>query len=147
MYLIYVNVNQTPMNIVAILVGTLIAYAGGALWYSVLFQKQWMKVTGMTNMSPEQKNSMQKAAMPLYVMQLLITVVQVSVLDYFMRVGDLPGLHTALLMLVGFVWPTLIGSVIWSGKSREATRLMIMVQGGYQLLTFVILGLVLALWK
>lgn len=135
------------INYIAVLVGTIIAFGGGAIWYSVLFQKQWMKVTGMTNATPEQMKVLQKQAMPLYFIQLAITVVQVAILDYFITTSGTSGLMTAFLMLVGFVWPTLIGSVIWSGKSKEAQRLMLMIQGGYQLVTFVVLGLVLVMWK
>ena len=135
------------INMMAVIVGTIVAFVGGAIWYGPLFGKKWMQITGFNPENEEARKRMQKQAMPLYVVQLVITIVQVYVLAYVIGLKDVSAVMTAVCMYIGFVLPSLIGAVMWSGKPKKVIMLQIWIQGGYQLLSFIILGAIIGMWK
>jgi len=126
------------INIWAVIVTTLIAYVIGALWYSLLFQKQWMEITGSLNKSKEEMKRMQKE----------VTFLEAYVLAWFIgNVQNISGIDTALLIFAGFVLPTLMSAVIWTGTPKRLMRKQILIQLGCQAVTFAVMGLILGMWK
>ncbi len=136
------------VNIWAVVVTTVVAYVIGAIWYSVLFQKQWMEVTGANKRSPEEMKKMAKEAGPFYVVQLLITLLQVYVLARFInQAADTNGLETAIWIFAGFILPTLVGAVMWTGAERSLMKKQIGIQLGCQIVTVVVMGAILGMWR
>ena len=43
--------------------------------------------------------------------------------------------------------PTVAGQAMWSGKSKELSWKMFFISSGYQLVTLVIAGWILGMWK
>lgn len=136
------------VNIWAVLVCTVLAFALGGVWYSVLFGKQWMQITGFDKMTDVEKAAAGKKAGPMYGIQLVLTLFQVYVLAYFIHHWDTTGgVHFTLLLIASFIMPTLIGAVMWSGKPGRLIRMQLLIQASYQLVSFTIVGYILSIWK
>lgn len=144
------------INYVAVVLSSVLAMALGAYWYGPLFGKKWMEVVGATNCDEETQKKMQKEAMPLYVIQFLLTLFQVAVFSFLMQfvdpaMGLVPALviwvSSALTIWVAFVMPTIAGSAMWNNDPRRIAWTRFFIQSGYQLVSFVIMGVVFALLR
>jgi hypothetical protein len=135
------------INLWAVLVCAVLSMVLGSLWYGPMFGKKWMEIVGATDMDMEARKKMQKNAVKLYVIQFLLTLFQVGVLAYFITntvgVGKLDG---SLWIWVAFVMPTVAGASMWNNDSRKISWARFLIQGGYQLLLFVMFGLVIQFW-
>ncbi len=129
-------------NYVAILVAALIHYALGALWYGPLFGKPWMKMMGINakNMKPTNMGARYFGA---FVTALIIAFV----LAYFiMGAGAsnvMEGMAIAFFLWLGFIATVLLTSVLWENKPFSLYVLNI----GYYLVGFLIMGAILAGWQ
>ena len=136
------------VNYFAIVVGSVLSMAIGAMWYGPLFGKKWLEIVGATAEDLEARKKMQAAAGPLYVMQFVLTLFQVLVLAHLVadttRVG---GLERSLWIWAAFVIPTLAGAVMWTNEEGRRKWARFLVQGGYQLTIFIVFGLLLQFWK
>ena len=118
----------------------------GFIWYGPLFGKLWLRVIKADDLTLKARAEMQKQAKPLYVLQFLITLVQVLVLATLTK--GLGGIHTlnyALLVWLSFIMPVLGGTALWNNDSKEIARVRFFIQAGYQLVLFVVFGLILGL--
>ncbi len=137
------------------LVASILSMVLGALWYGPLFGKKWMHIIGAKEMKAEENlpagqagKQMQKQAMPLYLIQFLLTLFQVYVLaQYIAGWTDASGIENSLWIWAAFVMPTIAGASMWNNDSKEIAWSRFLIQGGYQLVLFVIFGLVLGMWK
>lgn len=139
---------EITVNYWAIIVGAVLAMALGALWYGPLFGKKWMEVIGAANCNPEERKKMQQAAAPLYIIQFILTLLQVWVLAYF--VNGWVEFATPLNVLwiwAAFVVPTLAGSAMWNNDSKRIKWARFLIQAGYQLVIFILFALVLTYWR
>lgn len=136
------------INYLAVLVASILSMVLGALWYGPLFGKKWMQIIGAKPMTEAEKKQMQKQAMPLYLVQFLLTLFQVYVLaQYIAGWTDASGIENSLWIWAAFVMPTVAGASMWNNDSKEIAWSRFLIQGGYQLVLFVIFGLVLGMWK
>ncbi len=136
------------INYWAVLVCGIAAMGIGALWYGPLFGKAWAKVIGATASDMAERKKMQKRALPLYITQFLITLFQVWVLAHYMQ-GIMRG---AAMMGVFWTWiafivPTLAGSAMWNNESAKRSWARFLIQAGYQLVIFIVFGLILGAWR
>lgn len=135
-------------NLVTIILLGVTALVVGGIWYGPLFGKKWLEVTGATDLDIEKRKEMQKQAMPLYVIQFLLVLLQVYVLGSLLAWGGwgAQGLWVAFFMWLGFVVPTLAGSAMWNNNPTKVKWAMFLIQGGYQLVMFLIFGWALSQW-
>lgn len=136
------------INYFAIGVGAVLSMVIGALWYGPLFGKKWMEIIGINPHDAEARKIMQKSAGPWYAVQFLLTLFQVLVLAHLIadttRAG---GLERALWIWAAFVVPTLAGAVMWTNEQGKQKLARFLIQGGYQLIIFIVFGLLLQYWK
>ena len=142
------NVEPLTINYLAIAVGAVASMVVGAIWYGPLFGRKWMEIIGINPDSITERQQMQKGVGILYGAQFLLTLFQVLVLAHLIAdTTRVTGLERALWIWGAFVIPTLAGSVMWTSHSAARKWTRFLIQGGYQLVMFVIYGLLLQLWK
>lgn len=135
------------VNYWAIATGAILSMAIGFVWYGPIFGKKWLDIIGMTNADMEARKKMQKSAGPLYGVQFLLTLFQVLVLAHLIADTQLVGgLERSLWIWAAFVIPTLAGAVMWTNENGKRKRARFLIQGGYQMVMFVIYGLLLQFW-
>jgi len=134
-----------PTNYLQILVAALAAFLLGALWYSpVLFAKQWMAAHGFTM---DDVAKMQKQAPKAYgisfVCMLGIAFALACLLQMTGQSGWMAGLHMALFAWTGF--GLTLGLIAHVYANRKLA--IFVIDAGYQLTYFAIMGLILGGWQ
>ncbi len=136
------------VNYLAIVAGAVISMIIGAIWYGPLFGKKWMEINGVDPSDEEAKQKMQKSAGPLYAVQFALTLFQVFVLAHLVADTKLAGgIERSLWIWGAFVIPTLAGAVMWTNETSRYKWARFRIQGGYQLILFIVFGLLLQFWK
>jgi uncharacterized protein DUF1761 len=130
-----------PINFVALAVATLAKIFLGALWYSpVLFAEPWME---LVNCTPEQM----KAAMPKALLADVIgTFIQAFVLVHAVHYAGANsigmGAAVGFLNWLGFIAVTTLAITIYEKKPFK----LFLINNGFQLLSLLIMGAIVAVW-
>ena len=122
------------LNYIGIATATVVQFAIGALWYSVLFGKLCMKMHDCDKLSREELKKMQQAMMPFYGLQLLMTLITTVILAIFLTyVPDWNYYALAGFIWFGFVLPTQVSGVIFGNTEKKWIVKKILVQTGMSL--------------
>lgn len=139
---------MVPINYLAVIVSTILSMILGFLWYGPLFGKPWMTLMGITK---ESMSGNQKGMGKTYALMALGSLITVFVLAhvvvfasaYTNTVGWMAGVSAAFWSWIGFVAPISMGTVLWEGKPWK----LWLINSSYYLVSFIISGTILALWK
>ena len=125
-----------------VVVGAVVYYVIGALWYSVIFGKRWMKL--MDIKKKNLKKAMEKGVVKSYVYSLVAKVIAVYVLALFVGLagvnGFVGGLYIGVLAWIGFFITNSLDSILWEEKPVE----LFMVNMGYHLVGLALAGGIVA---
>ena len=139
-----------PVNYLAVLVTGIVIFALGGLWYSpVLFVKKWLALQGRT--VEQERAQAASANMPVMYLSAFITAlitawVMALVFAHFNRSIELSWAHGVLfgfLFWLGFAATTSYATAIFSGKPKQ----LWLIDSMYNLVSFVIAGIILAVWR
>ncbi len=137
---------QPTVNYLAVLVAAAVQVVLGFLWYGPVFGKMWM---GLMGMSPEKMNEAKaKGGMGKnYALMTLSTLVMAYVLAHFVFYTGATmffnGIQTGFWIWLGFLATTMLGSVLWEGKSWKLYALNV----SYYLVGLCLMGGILAMWR
>lgn len=136
------------INYWAVLVCAVLSMVLGYIWYGPLFGKKWLEIVGANTMDMERRAEMMKGVWKLYITQFLLTLFQVYVLAYYVAGWfEVSGVENTLWIWAAFIVPTVAGASMWNNDSAKVSWARFLIQGGYQLVLFVMFGLVLGSWK
>jgi hypothetical protein len=136
------------VNYWAVASGAVLSMIIGAIWYGPIFGRKWMEIVGVSSTDEEARKKMQKSAGPLYVVQFVLTLFQVLVLAHLLAdTKTASGIERSLWIWAAFVIPTLAGAVMWTNQSGKLKWARFLIQAGYQLVMFIVFGLLLQFWK
>jgi len=135
------------INFLAIVACALTQMGLGMLWYSpILFGKPWSKMMGHNIKSKEDLKKMQKQAGPAYIVSLLcafvIAFVMSHFIDYTHATTAVAGMITAFWCWLGFSATVMLMNNMFNNKPYK----LFLIDAGYQLVNFLIMGTILALW-
>jgi hypothetical protein len=136
------------INYWAVLVCGVVALIVGSVWFGPIFGKLWMRITHTTDMDEARRKEMQKAAMPLYVIQFVLALFQAYVLAHYIAGWtEATGVENALWIWAAFVMPTVAGTAMWNNDSNKIKWTKFWLQSGYYLVLLVIFGWILSAWR
>jgi hypothetical protein len=139
------------LHFLPILACAVLSMALGFIWYGPLFGRTWMRITGADAADLERRKEMQKRAMPLYLVQFLLTMFQMWVLSFFVGTIEMTqsvgGGHTAFGIWIAFIMPTVAASAMWTAEAGKAKWTRFALQAGYQLVLFIACGYILGMWR
>jgi hypothetical protein len=133
------------INYWAVLVSGVVIFILGGLWYSkTLFAKPWIRLMGKS----EEEMKAASGPMPLlllmaFICGLLIAASLAVVLKHFPPITPLRGAEVGVLCWVGFVAATSLATALFSSQPKA----LWLINSGYNLVSFVIAGIILALWR
>jgi hypothetical protein len=120
----------------SIIVGAVVMFAAGALWFMPLFGKTWSR---LMNFSPEMMEKAKSQAMnSKMVMMFVINIVSAFVLGYlasqFALVSAYQFMVTVFVVWLGFTLPSLLNTYLWEGKSMK----LVAINAGGSLFAFLL---------
>ena len=139
-----------PVNWLAILVAGIVIFMLGGLWYSpVLFAKKWIALQNKTE--EQMKAEAAGANMPLmyasaFLTGLIIAWTMAMVFAHIANDIEMNAAHGALfgaLLWLGFAATTSYATALFSGKPRQ----LWLIDSAYNLVSFVLAGIILAVWR
>lgn len=144
-----------PVNYLAVLAAAIVMFILGGIWYSpVIFMKKWLALQDRTE---EQARAQAASAnMPLmyasaFVTALITAWVMAHLLGHLAYFADpavisLNAAHGALFGFVcwlGFAATTSYTTALFSGKPKQ----LWLIDSAYNLVSFVLAGAILAVWR
>ena len=135
-----------PINYLAVIAAAVAAMVVGFLWYGPLFGKIFMHAMGMDSWSKEKQTEMKKKMIPLYILQLVASLVMFYVFCWYFsatgQIGITGGLTNAFLIWIGFVVPLKLGDAIWAGN-----KTLFWLGIGNMLVTLLVAGVIIGAWS
>jgi hypothetical protein len=132
--------SMESINYFAVLVSALSAFLIGGIWYSLLFAKSWMKENGFTD-EDLQKSNMGLIFGGSFIFSLIISFVLVLFLG--------PERNAAMGASAGFM-----AGLFWVATAMGITYLferkslkLFLINAGYHVITFTLMGFILGVWK
>jgi hypothetical protein len=137
---------MVSVNYLTVLIAGVLHMGVGALWYGPLFGKPWMALMGISKESMAATGADKKMGQRYFV-AFVGALITAFGLNYIVQVsGDTTfgaGMECGLLAWLAFVVPVLLTQVLWENKPVKLYILNI----GYYLVTFALVGGVLAVWR
>jgi len=132
------------INWIAVLVGAIGYFALGALWYSFLFQKQWIKYTGVSmSNDPNAKKGIGAIMFGSFIMMLVCSIAIAILVSRIGLSGWMSGLKVGLLTGICFAFTSMAINMLYEMKPVG----LYFINGGYQLLGNIIAAVVICLWR
>jgi hypothetical protein len=136
------------LNWLAILVAAISTMVVGFLWYSpLLFAKPWMREMGYDPNDKARMEEMKKSAGPAYGGSFVASLVSAFVLALFLHRFQNYTVHFGLI--IGFhVWLGFVATVQFTGAlfMKQSMKLFA-INTGYQLVCYLVMGAILAVWQ
>jgi hypothetical protein len=132
------------VNLLAVIVAAVVAFAIGALWYSpVLFAKPWMAAQGFTT---ESMAAMRGTMARSYGISFICMVVMAAVMSVLLRrmgvVGAMHGARFGAFAWLGFAATIGLTANVYGNKPSA----LYLIDAGYQLVYMAVMGAILAVW-
>lgn len=133
--------NTSSINWLAVVVAALAFYALGAVWYSVLFRKLWIRESGVS------EDAAKKANMAvIFSLTLIFSLVMVTNLAFMLNNPSIGGAEGALYgFLTGFGFIAVAMALTALYEMRSVAY--ILINGGYMICGFTLAGFILGIWK
>jgi len=132
-------------NYLAVIVAAVIYYGGGALWYSpLLFGPRWMTLVGFTeDKIKDLKKDVWKSYLTSFLAALVISVGLARIEAYMNVITITGGLQTGFWAWFCFVISTMATNNTFAGRPAQ----LLLIDGFYHLYGFLVMGVILAVWK
>jgi uncharacterized protein DUF1761 len=136
------------VNLLAVLVSAISTMVVGFIWYSpVLFAKSWMREMGYDPNDKAKTQEMQKSAGPAYAGSFIASLVAAFILGKVIELRQLDGALYGMKIGLG-VWLGFIATVQLTGALfMKNSMKLFAINTGYQLVCYLAMGAILAVWR
>jgi|SRR6516225_10089743 hypothetical protein len=133
-------------NYLAVVISGAVIFVLGGLWYSpLLFAKRWMALMGITeaDIQAGSGKSMPLRYLAVFLCGLVSAWVLAIIENHFADLTALRGAMIGACCWLGFAGATSFGTALFSMKPKE----LWLINSGYNLVSFVLAGVILAVWR
>jgi len=134
----------TGINYLAVLVSAIVFFILGGLWYAALFSKPWQE--GL-NFSPEEKaeaeKNFPKALASHFISGLISSFVLANIVRYMEASNFIEGIVCGLWIWLGFAFTIHLISLMFEKRPLK----VFLINNGFYLIAFTIMGGILAVWR
>ena len=136
------------LNLLAIFVAACSTMVVGFLWYSpILFAKAWVREMGYDVNDKAKMDEMKKSAGPAYFGSFIASIVSAFILALFFHEMHVQSIEIAMLVAfhvwLGFVATVQLTGVLFMKQSMK----LFAINTGYQLVCYMVMGVIIASWK
>jgi hypothetical protein len=139
------------VNYLSVLVTGVVIFVLGGVWYSpLLFAKPWTRLMGKSEeemkaymASPKAKREMPLMYATAFVTALVIAWVMAIVVNHFPPQSLLRGAEVGTLCWLGFTATTSYATALFSMQPKALWA----INAGYNLVSFVLAGAILGVWR
>lgn len=135
--------NHLHFNHLAILVAALIQFFLGAIWYSLLFAKPWMALVGHTPTPGQRPKGAITSMIVSFIGGLILTFILAHVVIWAGADTIPHGLFIGFICWLGFVAAPLLSETMYEKRPGK----LFAINSGYWLLSMLISGALLAVWR
>ncbi|VVB70540.1 Uncharacterised protein [uncultured archaeon] len=132
------------INYLGVFVAAIVSMVIGSLWYSALFGKAWIKLSGFTD--KQMKEAKAKGMTMQYIVQFIASMVMAYILaflnNYFQAVTFAQGMMFGFWVWLGFAAPILLNDVLWGGSPFK----LYLIKVTHLLVTLTIMAGIIAIW-
>ena len=134
-----------PVNYLAILVSAAAVFAIGAVWYSTaMFARPWATANGYTPQKLEAMKKRMVLRFGISFLSYLVMAAMLSVLIYNLDIDTAAGgAKLGGVVWLGFAATTGLTGNLFSDKPITAW----VIDAGYQLVSLIVMGITLAVWR
>ena len=135
------------INYLAVLASALAIFGLGGTWYSsAIVSKQWVKLMGKSD--EEMKAAAASSPMPLlllgaFICGLVISLAMAIVVNHFPPVTVIRGIEIGAFCWLGFAASTSFATSLFSMAPKQ----LWLINSGYNLVSFILAGLILSAWR
>lgn len=127
-------------NYLAVIVSAIAYWVLGAVWYTVLFGKQWMALENISG--PKEGASMVFPFVVTFLLDLLMAFVLAQLCTWRSANTASRGASLGVLMWIGFVATTMYTNYIYEMRPNA----LFLINSGYVLVGFILMGAILGAW-
>ena len=132
----------SQLNWLHILVAAIAYFALGAIWYGLLFSKQWIKLTGLNMDDPNAKKGVITIMFTSFLMMLVQTIGIALLQHHFMTSSLLAGFKMGAFVGVFFCTTSIAINYLYTKKAL----MLYVIDCGYQTLGCGVAAAILAAW-
>ncbi|MFY8327439.1 DUF1761 domain-containing protein [Pseudoalteromonas sp. ZZD1] len=130
----------SQVNFFAVFIAALSSFALGGIWYSpLLFQRIWMEACGLTELDLKTINPKR-----VFIGSFLLSFFIALSLSLFVGPAPSLGVSVGAAFIIGVCWVSSAYGITYLFEQRPLK--LFMVNSGYHILQFTLMGLVLGLW-
>ncbi len=133
--------SAVAVNWLAIVVAAIVRFGIGSVWYTALFGKRWRELQGIAEGGS--MAGMGQALVAGFVGDLVMSYVLARFVGHYGAVNLVDGVIVGFLAWLGFVATVMVGSIFYERKKPE----LVAINLGYQLVSILAMGVILALWR
>jgi hypothetical protein len=131
------------MNWLAVLVGAIGYFMLGALWYSFLFKEKWIAYNKIDMNDPDGKKGVGAIMFASFIM-MFVTSVAIGFIAYRVGMwGWMSGVKLGALTGICFACTSMAINMLYEKKPLG----LFFINGGYQVLGNIIVGVVVTMWR
>jgi hypothetical protein len=133
------------VNYLAILVSAVVIFMLGGLWYSpLLFAKPWIALQGKSRTQIESSGGVSPTMyVQVFLSGLVTSFIMAMLISRLNSHEALTGVKLSILCWAGFAGATSYGTALFSSKPRA----LWMIDTAFNLVSFVVAGIILAMWQ
>ena len=132
---------EVHVNYLAVLVAAVANYAIATIWYAVLFDKIWKKLTGITDMKPVPMNMILTFLGSLVLSYVLYHSIVFG--DEYVKMSGMPGgLMGGFFGWLGYIAPVTLSTKLYEKKPWG----LWLLDNGFWLISLLVMGAILSLW-
>jgi hypothetical protein len=136
------------INLLAVLVAAIAAFAVGFLWHGPLFGKQWIALleipqSEMDAMRAKGMGPMVPTMIAGFGQQIVVALVMTFLAGALRITGLVPALLLAVFLWLGFIVTTLLNGVLWEKRKMNLYLFTI----AYHLVSLIVISLIVVLWR
>ncbi|MBA2250284.1 MAG: DUF1761 domain-containing protein [Chitinophagaceae bacterium] len=130
------------INWLAVLLGAVGYFLLGAVWYSFLFQKSWIKHAGVNMNDPNGKKGMAQIMMTSFVLMFICSIGLAILAEKLMLSGWMNGVKLGALTGICFSATAISISYIYEKRSAE----LHLINGAYNIVGSIIAAVIICCW-